>query len=134
MAAPQDLRYLESHEWHQLKDGVIAIGISQFAVDELTDITYLDIKKKTGAIKAGESFAEIESVKATSEIYSGVDGTVVAVNKEVIDNPALINDDPYKNWLIKVQPSDPKQIEKLLSSEAYAKLHCDCHRFTTAHP
>ena len=123
MPAPQDLRYLESHEWHQLKDGVVLIGISQFAVDELTDITYLDIKKKSGAIKAGESFAEIESVKATSEIYSGIDGTVIEINKEAIANPAVINDDPYKNWLIKVQPSDVKQLEKLLSSEAYAKLH-----------
>ena len=122
MPAPQDLRYLESHEWHQLKDGVVLIGISQFAVDELTDITYLDIKK-SGAIKAGESFAEIESVKATSEIYSGIDGTVIEINKEAIANPAVINDDPYKNWLIKVQPSDVKQLEKLLSSEAYAKLH-----------
>ena len=79
MASPADRRYLESHEWHKAEGDLVVIGVSQFAVDELTDITYLDIKKKAGEIKAGQSFGEIESVKATSELYCGIDGTIVAV-------------------------------------------------------
>ena len=119
---PGDRRYLESHEWHKPEVGLVVVGISQFAVDELTDITYLDIKKKQGPIKAGESFGEIESVKATSELYSGIDGTVVEVNAEAINNPAIINQDPYgKGWMLKIKPSDPKQVETLLAAEDYGK-------------
>ncbi len=120
MASPADRRYLESHEWHKPEGATVTIGISQFAVDELTDITYVDVKKQAGPIKAGETLGEIESVKATSDIYCGIDGTVVAVNQAVIDDPSLINKDPYgQGWLIKVQPSNPAQLETLLASEQY---------------
>lgn len=120
MASPADRRYLESHEWHKPEGGVVVVGISQFAVDELTDITYVDVKKKSGAIKAGETLGEIESVKATSDIYCGISGTVVAFNQAVIDDPSLINKDPYgAGWLIKVQPSTAGEIEKLLPSDKY---------------
>lgn len=122
-ASPADRRYLETHEWHQLSGGaggVVTIGISQFAVDELTDITFVDLKSKTGSIVKGTAFGEIESVKATSEIYCGIDGEVVEVNQAVLDNPALINEDPYgKGWLIKVRPSDPSQLDALLESAEY---------------
>jgi glycine cleavage system H protein len=122
MASPQDRRFLETHEWHQERDGLVTIGVSQFAVDELTDITYLDIKKKSGPIRAGESFGEIESVKATSELYCGIDGTVVEFNQAAIDNPAIINEDAFdKGWLIKVKPSDAAQLGKLLSAAEYDK-------------
>jgi len=124
MASPSDRRYLESHEWHQPQGDVVVIGISQFAVDELTDITYVDVKKKSGPIKAGETFGEIESVKATSDIYCGIDGTVVAVNQKVIDDPSLVNKDPYgEAWLIKVKPADASQLDKLQSSADYDKAH-----------
>lgn len=123
MPSPADRRYLQSHEWHKPEGDLIVIGISQFAVDELTDITYLDIKKKTGPLTAGQSFGEIESVKATSELYAGVAGAVVAVNQEAIDNPALINEDPYhRGWLIKVKPENPSAVGKLLASADYDKL------------
>ncbi|MEX0776738.1 MAG: glycine cleavage system protein GcvH [Phycisphaeraceae bacterium] len=124
MPSPTDRRYLESHEWHKLDGGLVTIGISQFAVDELTDITYLDVRKKSGAIKAGESFGEIESVKATSDLYCGIDGQVVAVNQAVITDPAIINQDPFdKGWIIKVKPSDPGQVETLIAADAYDKMH-----------
>lgn len=119
MPSPDDRRYLQSHEWHQPEGGVVAIGISQFAVDELTDITYLEVKTRNGPIKAGETFGEIESVKATSELYAGIDGEVVEVNQAVLDNPALINEDPYTHWIIKVRPSDPGQLDQLLSAGDY---------------
>lgn len=124
MASKDDRRYLESHEWHKVAGGVVTIGVSKFAVDELTDITFLDIARKSGAIKAGDTFGEIESVKATSELYCGIDGEVVEVNQAVIDSPETINEDPWdKGWLIKVRPSDAKQVDKLLGAAEYDKLH-----------
>lgn len=124
MASPADRRYLESHEWHKLEGDVVVIGVSQFAVDELTDITYLDIKKKSGPIKAGQTFGEIESVKATSDLYCGIDGTIVEVNAGAIAKPEIINKDAYGNgWLIKVKPADPAAVEKLLSAADYDKKH-----------
>ena len=124
MPSPDDRRYRETHEWHKLVDGLIVIGISRFAVDELTDITYVEILDPTGSVKVGEPFGEIESVKTTSELYSGVDGKIVEVNLEVMDNPALVNDDPYeKAWLIKVQPDDPGQLDGLMSAADYDQSH-----------
>jgi glycine cleavage system H protein len=120
MASPNDRRYTKTHEWHKLEDGNVTLGISKFAVEELTDITFVEVKKKSGPIKAGEAFGEIESVKATSELYSGIDGTIIAFNQAAIDNPAIINDDPFgKGWLLKITPSSPAQLDGLLSASDY---------------
>ncbi len=123
MGSQSDRRYLESHEWHKLDGGAVLIGISQFAVEELTDITFLDITRKSGAVKAGDTFGEIESVKATSELYSGIDGEVIAVNDELLANPEKINENPWDAWLIKIQPSNPAQLEQLLDAAAYDAQH-----------
>lgn len=121
MATPDDRYYLESHEWHKPEGDLVLIGISQVAVDELTDITYLEVIKDAGPISKGETFGEIESVKATSELYAGIDGEVVAVNQEVIENPALINEDCYgKGWILKIKPNDPEQVKSLISANDYA--------------
>ena len=80
MASPNDRRYAPTHEWHKREGGFVIVGLSKFAVDELTDVTFVDIRKTSGNIKAGESFGEIESVKATSELYCGIDGTIVEIN------------------------------------------------------
>jgi glycine cleavage system H protein len=120
---PSDRRYLESHEWHKpVSDGVI-IGITQFAADELTDITFVDIKKKPGdKLAAGDRFGEIESVKATSDLYTGIAGTVVEANPELSGSPGLVNTDPYdKGWMIKIKPDNPADVEKLLSVSDYLK-------------
>ena len=123
MPAPNDRRYTESHEWHKQDGDIITIGITQFAVDELTDITYVDLPAKGKQLAAGKPFGEIESVKATSELYSGIDGTVVAVNDEAIKNPALINQDPYgKGWMIKVKAPGAK-LDDLMSAEDYNSKH-----------
>ena len=121
MATPTDRYYLESHEWHKPEGDYVLIGISQFAVDELTDITYLEVSKNAGPIAKGQTFGEIESVKATSELYSGIDGEVVEVNQEVLDNPAIINEDCYgKGWILKVKPADPAQVQSLIGAADYA--------------
>lgn len=126
MPAPDDRTYLDSHEWHKPEGDLIAIGISQPAVDELTDITYLEVSKDAGEISKGESFGEIESVKATSELYCGVAGEVVEVNQAVLDNPALINEDCYgAGWIIKVRPADPDAAAGLLSAADYQANHAD---------
>ena len=120
MSAPDDRQYLASHEWHKTEGDLVVIGISQVAVDELTDITYLEVTTDSGPIGAGETFGEIESVKATSELYSGVAGEVVEVNQEALDNPAIINEDCYgKGWIIKVRPSTPDVQGDLLSAAEY---------------
>ncbi|MEM9347100.1 MAG: glycine cleavage system protein GcvH [Planctomycetota bacterium] len=120
MTAPDDRYYLASHEWHKVEGDFVVIGISQTAVDELTDITYLEVTSDSGSIEASATFGEIESVKATSELYCGIAGEVVDVNQEALDNPAIINDDCYsKGWIIKVKPMDPESIGLLLSSADY---------------
>lgn len=121
MPAPDDRRYLESHEWHKPEGNVVLIGISQFAVDELTDITYLEITAE-GAISKGDALGEIESVKATSELYSGIAGEIVEVNQAVVDDPSLINRDCYgAGWIVKIKPSDAGQLDGLLSAADYEK-------------
>jgi glycine cleavage system H protein len=121
MPAPDDRLYLESHEWHKPEGDLVVIGISRFAVDELTDITYLEVTAE-GAIGKGDPLGEIESVKATSELYCGIDGEVVEVNQAVVDDPSLINRDCYgEAWIIKVRPTDAGQLDGLLSAEEYEK-------------
>lgn len=124
MASPDDRRYLDSHEWHKLDGDVVTIGISQFAVDELTDITYLEIMKKAGKITAGETFGEIESVKATSELYSGVTGEIIELNQQAVDSPELVSQDPYgKGWMIRIKVADTAQLNALHSAADYDKAH-----------
>ena len=122
MSAPTNYRYLQTHEWHDLQGDTVTIGITQFAADELTDITFVDLPKVGAKIEANQRFGEIESVKASSDLYSGVSGTVTAVNTGLASNPGQVNKDPYKGgWLIKVKVTDPAQVNKLLSSDEYLK-------------
>lgn len=123
MASPTDRRYLESHEWHKVDGDLVTIGISQFAVDELTDITFLEITAD-GSISAGDSIGEIESVKTSSDLYTGISGEVVEINSELADHPELINQDPYQNgWMLKIKPSDPAELDSLLSAADYDAKH-----------
>jgi glycine cleavage system H protein len=122
MSAPSDRKYLETHEWHKPEGQTITIGITQFAADELTDITYVKLPKVGSKLTAGQPFGEIESVKATSDLYSGVSGEVVAVNDALTTDPGLVNRDAYAGgWMIKIRPSNPADLQKLLSLEDYLK-------------
>src|SRR3954469_21474525 len=103
MPAPKDRRYLASHEWHKRDGDTITLGITQTAADELTDVTYVALPKVGDKITAGGRFGEIESVKATSDLMTGVSGTVTEINAALVSNPALVNTDPYnQGWMIKV--------------------------------
>ena len=121
--APENYRYLETHEWHRREpDGTIAIGITHFAADELTDVTYVSLPQVGASVERGQRWGEIESVKATSDLYTGVSGIVSAVNDDLASNPGLVNSDPYTaGWMLKIKPSTPVEFEELLSRDEYLK-------------
>ena len=120
MANPTDRKYAESHEWHLVEGDTVTIGITEHAVDQLTDITFVEMKPAGTTIGAGDAVGEVESVKTTSDIYSGVAGEIVEVNGALNDSPELINSDPYgKGWLVKVKVSDASGLDKLMDASAY---------------
>lgn len=124
MSAPADRLYSESHEWHKVEGDTLTLGITQFAVDALTDVTYVEMKKAGTKFKAGESIGEVESVKTTSDIYCAVDGEVIEVNKALADDPSLLNSDPYgKGWLVKIKFADKGGLSKLSDSKKYDAAH-----------
>jgi len=117
---PKDLRYLSTHEWHKLQGDVCTIGITQFAADQLTDITYVSLPAVGTAVTAGKAFGEVESVKATSELVSGVTGVLSEINPKLSDSPGLVNSDPFgEGWMAKIKVSKPAEFEKLLTVAAY---------------
>ncbi|HXE55415.1 MAG TPA: glycine cleavage system protein GcvH [Tepidisphaeraceae bacterium] len=120
MSPPTDYRYLETHEWHKLEGDIVTIGITQIAADELTDITFVSLPKVGTTVEANKRFGEIESVKASSDLYTGVGGTVTAVNTDLNNNPGLVNKDPYNaGWMVKLKVTNPAEVNKLLSAEQY---------------
>lgn len=115
----ESLRYSEDHEWVKVEGDIAVIGISDFAQKELGDITYADLPEVDDEVEAGEEFGALESVKASSELLSPVSGKVVEVNPELEDTPEKINEDAYEAWIIKVEMSDPSQVDTLLDAAAY---------------
>jgi glycine cleavage system H protein len=119
---PKNLRYAASHEWAALENGICTIGITKFAVDQLTDVVYIELPKVGDRVSAGESFGEIESVKAVSDLYSPVSGEVTAVNEKVEQDPAMISGDPYgKGWLIRVRLEAGQTLDSLMTADQYQK-------------
>src|SRR4051794_18654161 len=119
---PSDLKYAKSHEWVRVAGGTATIGITDHAQHELTDVVFVELPAKGRKIKAGESCAVVESVKTASDIYSPVSGEVVDINQALIDNPALVNTDPYTNgWFFQLRLSNPDEAQQMLSAEDYKK-------------
>lgn len=118
----EGLLYSESHEWVKVDGNIAIIGVSDFAQSEMGDITYVDMPDIDDEVAKGEDFGALESVKASSELYSPVSGTVVAVNTELEDAPEKVNEDPYCSWIIKVEMSDSKELDSLLNATAYAEI------------
>ncbi len=120
---PEDLLYSPTHEWVRVDGNRVTIGITDYAQSELGDITYLQLPQAGDTVEAGQPFGVIESVKADEELFSPVSGTVVEVNQEAIDNPELINADPYsKGWLIVVEVSDEEALRGLMTAEQYRQM------------
>jgi glycine cleavage system H protein len=119
---PKTLRYAKSHEWAYLEGNVCTVGLTKFAVDQLTDIIYIDMPDIDDPVSSGDSFGEIESVKAVSDLYSPVTGDIVAVNEKLETDPTLISSDPYdKGWLIKVKVEKATALDHLMTLEQYEK-------------
>lgn len=121
---PSDLKYAKSHEWLKLAgDGTALVGITDYAQNSLGDITFVQLPKVGATLKAGESFGVVESVKAASDVYAPVSGTVLAVNPALDANPEKVNQSPYADaWMLKLQVANPVEADKLLSAADYTGL------------
>ena len=115
----EGLKYSESHEWVKVEGNVAVIGVSDYAQKEMGDITYVDMPDVDDEVAAGEEFGALESVKASSDLFSPVSGTVVAVNEELEDAPEKVNEDAFANWIIKVEMSDAAELDALMDAAAY---------------
>jgi glycine cleavage system H protein len=116
------LRYAKSHEWSDLQGGVCTVGISKFAVEQLTDVTNLDLKKVGTQLTAGQPFGEIESVKAVFDLYAPAAGEIIEVNSAVVKDPGLINEDNYgKGWMIKIKLAPGATLDHLMDLQQYEK-------------
>lgn len=119
---PQQLQYTKTHEWVKRDEEFLTIGITDHAQTMLGDLVYVELPEVDANVDSGQECAVVESVKAAADVYSPVPGEIVEVNEAVIENPQLINQDPYgKGWLFRVRPLD-KQIESLLSADEYIKV------------
>ena len=115
----EGLKYSESHEWVKVEEGVAVIGVTDYAQAEMGDITYVDMPDVDDEVTAGEEFGALESVKAASDLFSPVSGKVVEVNEALDDTPELVNEDAFANWIIKVEMSDPSELDALMDADAY---------------
>jgi glycine cleavage system H protein len=120
MSSPSDLRYTKTHEWVKLDGDVATFGLTDFAQNELGDITYLELPDPGTEVTHDEPFGVVESVKAASDIYAPIDGEVVERNDAAVDSPEIVNTSPYGDaWLIKVRVSDPSQVDSLMDPASY---------------
>lgn len=117
-----DIRYADSHEWVRLEGDIATVGITDYAQHALGDIVYVDMPEVGDEVTKGEDFGAVESVKAASDLLSPVSGEVVEINEALEDEPGLVNQDAFGNWIMKVKVSDPSEIDTLLDAAAYAKI------------
>ncbi|NLC76152.1 MAG: glycine cleavage system protein GcvH [Clostridia bacterium] len=120
MSFPNELKYSKDHEWVRVEGNKAVIGITSHAAEALGDVVFVELPEVDDSVTAGEAFGSVESVKAVSDVFSPVSGTVVAVNEALLDSPELINSDPYgEGWMIEVEMEDASQLEELLSASDY---------------
>ena len=121
---PQELRYLDTHEWVRNEgDGIATIGITDYAQDSLGDVVFIELPEEGRVLSAGEESAVVESVKAASDIYAPVSGEVIAVNEALADEPEAVNNSPYGDgWFYKVRMSDPAELDELLDADGYREV------------
>lgn len=123
MNFPEQLKYTKDHEWVRIDGNVGTIGITEYAQGELGDIVFVELPSVGKGVEAGQTFGTVEAVKAVSDLYSPVTGTVKDINKEIQDSPELVNKEPYeRGWMIKVTLTNPDEVKNLLDVEAYKKL------------
>lgn len=119
---PKNLRYATTHEWALLEGDVVTVGITAFAVEQLTDVVFVGLKPVGEKVKDGAGFGEVESVKAVSDLYAPVDGELVAVNDAVVKDPSIVGTDPYgTGWMVKIKVAPGTTLDKLLTADQYEK-------------
>jgi len=116
------LYYTNTHEWIRVEDGFGYIGITDYAQESLGEIVFVELPEEDDQVEAGGDLSAIESVKAASDILSPVTGTIVLVNDDLEDSPELINEDPYENWIVKVEIEDKSELNNLLSADEYKEI------------
>jgi len=117
---PSDRVYTKDHEWAKDEDGLVRVGITSYAVEQLGDVTLVDLPDVGADVQAQEQFGGIESVKTVSDLYAPVSGEVVEVNEELEDSPELVNEGPYaQGWLVVIKPNDPKELDRLMEAVPY---------------
>ncbi len=121
---PDDLLYTTTHEWVKVEDGVATVGITDFAQDKLGDIVFIELSvEENDSVKQEETIGSLDSTKAVSDIYAPLSGTVTETNTALLDSPEVLNEDPYdEGWLLRIEMSDPDELEKLMDPEAYAEF------------
>lgn len=123
MGAPTDRRYTQTHEWCKLEGATAVMGLTQFAVDQLTDITFIELPAKGTKLTAGQPIGQVESVKAANDINSPISGEVIETNQAAVETPSLLNSDPFNSaWLVRIKPGKPSEMDQLLDAGAYDKL------------
>ena len=118
----EGLYYSESHEWVKVEGNVAIVGITDFAQHAMGDLSYVDMPEVDDEVEAGEEFGAVESVKAASDLFCPVSGTVVEINEALEDAPELLNEDAFANWIMKVEMSDPSELEALMDAAAYEAM------------
>ena len=118
----EGLYYSESHEWVKVEGNIAIVGITDFAQHAMGDLSYVDMPEVDDEVEAGEEFGAVESVKAASDLFSPVSGTVVEINEALEDAPELLNEDAFANWIMKVEMNDPSQLEALMDAAAYEAM------------
>jgi len=117
---PSDRRYTKDHEWALEEDGLVKVGVTAYAVEQLGDVTLVDLPDVGADVQAQEQFGGIESVKTVSDLYAPVSGEVVEVNEELEDSPELVNEGPYaQGWMVVIKPNDPRELDRLMEPGAY---------------
>ena len=117
---PKELKYTTDHEWAREADGVVTVGITAYAVEQLGDVTLVDLPEAGASIGSHERFGDIESVKTVSELFAPVAGEVVEVNEKLLDQPELVNEGPYGDgWMVRIKVGDPAELAKLLDAAGY---------------
>jgi glycine cleavage system H protein len=123
LEVPENLRYAKDHEWAWERDGKVRVGISDYAQDQLGDIVFVELPQVGSSLSKGEQFGTVESVKAVAELFMPLAGRILAVNKALEESPEIVNKDPYKEgWMIEVTPSDPSEMEILMTKETYLQM------------
>ncbi len=123
MSYPEDVRYTPEHEWARLENGVVTVGITSYATEQLGDVVFVELPDVGRKLERMKPFGVVEAVKTVSDLFAPVAGEVVEINPALADNPAIVNQEPYgKGWMVRIKPSTPDPLKGLLSSSDYEKL------------